>query len=344
MAELIARDGTWVFDGDVVRITPGRERKVHRLRQDLGEIAVPLAALAGIAFEPGRRGGRLRLRLRDGADPLLHATGGQLPDDANPYQVVVEPERSGVAEFFVDEVRQAMMIEQVPDGPVDRYLLPGPPVPLSAGGVDGVATFDGERVHIEWRWNTNESKKNAGARDFALADLEGVEWRAASGLESGYLRFKPRGITAHLKPEHDPNCLELWGFKKESGTTALLAAAVVARLPHPIGGRAPGAAQTGGAATGTAVAPGPLVKELGGAGTASGQGGPGIPGDTAAYGGTGTADATGGAPEPAAEDHDALLRRLRELGELHRDGILTAEEFALAKSAVLKRFHAGGAG
>ncbi|MFD6726256.1 SHOCT domain-containing protein, partial [Streptomyces sp. NPDC060131] len=43
-------------------------------------------------------------------------------------------------------------------------------------------------------------------------------------------------------------------------------------------------------------------------------------------------------PAPAAEDdHDALLRRLRELGDLHRSGVLTDEEFALAKQAVLKR-------
>ncbi|WP_199785721.1 SHOCT domain-containing protein, partial [Streptomyces sp. Tu 6176] len=40
---------------------------------------------------------------------------------------------------------------------------------------------------------------------------------------------------------------------------------------------------------------------------------------------------------PAEDEHDALLRRLRELGELHRSGVLTEEEFALAKQAVLKR-------
>ena len=40
---------------------------------------------------------------------------------------------------------------------------------------------------------------------------------------------------------------------------------------------------------------------------------------------------------PAEDDHDALLRRLRELGELHRTGVLTDEEFALAKQAILKR-------
>lgn len=44
------------------------------------------------------------------------------------------------------------------------------------------------------------------------------------------------------------------------------------------------------------------------------------------------------APIPApADDHDVLLRRLRELGELHRAGVLTDDEFTAAKQAVLKR-------
>ncbi|MFE0188827.1 DUF4429 domain-containing protein [Streptomyces sp. NPDC059008] len=302
MAELMVRDGTWSFDGESVRIVPGSERGVHKLRQDLGEFTVPLAALAGVAYEPARKGGRLRLRLRAGADPLLQVTGGTLPDDANPYQVAVDPGRVEVAEYFVDAVRQALMLDQIPDGPCDRYLLPGPSVPLSAAGVDGIATFDGERVQIEWRWNTSETKRHWGPRDLALADLAAVEWRAAAGLESGYLRFRTHGGTERLKPEHDPHSIELWGFKKESGTTALLAAAVAARLPHPSGDGAPKPA-----AAAPALAP--------------------PTGETAA------------AP---AEDHDALLRRLRELGELHRDGILTEAEFTAAKAAVLQRFHTGG--
>ncbi|KIF69800.1 Tat pathway signal sequence domain protein, partial [Streptomyces sp. AcH 505] len=40
--------------------------------------------------------------------------------------------------------------------------------------------------------------------------------------------------------------------------------------------------------------------------------------------------------EPSAGDHDALLRRLRELGELHQAGILTADEFTTAKQALLR--------
>ncbi|MEV0371545.1 DUF4429 domain-containing protein [Streptomyces sp. NPDC050636] len=313
MAELMVRDGTWSFDGSAVRIVPGRERGVHKLRQDLGECTVPLTAVAGIAYEPARKGGRLRLRLRDGADPLLQVTGGGLPDGASPYQVTVDPGRTGVAEYFADEVRQALTIEQIPDGPTDRYLLPGPAVPLSAAGVDGLATFDGERVQIEWRWNTGETKRHAGPRDLALTDLEAVEWRAAVGLESGYLRFRPRGAHAQLKPEHDPNSIELWGFKKESGTTALLAAAVTARLPHP------------------------------GAGQGAGRGASAVPSAGAAKPAKPALDsAPGPAPvSPSGDDHDVLLRRLRELGELRREGILTEDEFAATKAAVLQRFHGG---
>ncbi|AWW38043.1 DUF4429 domain-containing protein [Streptomyces cadmiisoli] len=42
-------------------------------------------------------------------------------------------------------------------------------------------------------------------------------------------------------------------------------------------------------------------------------------------------------PAPPA-DHDVLLRRLREPAELYRDGVLTAEEFARTKAAVLRDF------
>lgn len=79
MAEIIQRDGTWAFDGNTVRITPGLHRSVPLFRQTYGEIAVPLEAVASVVYEPERKRGRLRLRLREGADPLLQATGGGFP-------------------------------------------------------------------------------------------------------------------------------------------------------------------------------------------------------------------------------------------------------------------------
>lgn len=290
MAEIIQRDGTWTFDGDTLRLTPGRDKSVSLLRKTLGELAVPLGALAGISFEQGRRSGRLRLRLRDGSDPLLQATGGRLTDAHDPYQLSVDSDRYGVAEYIVDEVRNALLLDEVPGDAVDTYLLAGPAVPLSVSAGDGTASFDGDRVRLEWNWKTEEAKAASGTRTLALADIAGVEWHPSVGLENGWLRFTVRNAPTKAPPKYDPHSVELWGFKKDP-LMALVAAAVQARLPHP-----------------AAPPPKPLTP------SPSPQDRP--------------------APE---EDHDALLRRLRELGDLHRSGVLTDEEFTLAKQAVLRR-------
>ncbi|WP_369218384.1 DUF4429 domain-containing protein, partial [Streptomyces flavofungini] len=230
MAEIIQRDGTWTFDGETLRLVPGHDKSVSLLRKTLGELAVPLGALAGIAFEQGKKAGRLRLRLRDGADPLLQATGGQLMDASDPYQLTVEPDRYGVAEYLVDEVRNAHLIEQVPAAPCDAYLLAGPSVPLSVSAGDGTASFDGDHVRLEWNWKTEEAKSAVGTRSLALADIEAVEWQPAAGLENGCLRFTVRNAPTKAPPKYDPNAVELWGFKKDP-LMALVAAAVQARLP-----------------------------------------------------------------------------------------------------------------
>lgn len=232
MAEIIQKDGTWIFDGDALRLTPGRDKNVSLLRKTLGELTVPLGALAGISFEQGRKSGRLRLRLRDGADPLLQATGGKLAEPNDPYQLTVESDRYGVAEYLVDEVRNALLLDEVPSGPVDGYLLPGPALPLSVSAGDGTASFDGEHVRLEWNWKTEDAKAAAGVRSLALGDITSVEWHPSAGLENGCLRFTVRGAGTKAPPKYDPNSVELWGFKKDP-LMALVAAAVQVRLPHP---------------------------------------------------------------------------------------------------------------
>ncbi|WP_129669067.1 DUF4429 domain-containing protein [Phytoactinopolyspora endophytica] len=293
MAEVIARDGTWTFDGELIRIVPGGDRKVHNLRQALGELAVPLRAISGITYEPGRKGGRLRLRLRDGADPFLQVTGGKLADEADPYRLAVDKDTAGAAEYFVDEVRNALTIEQVPPGACEHYLLNGPSVPLTATAGDGTVSFDGMRIRIEWTEWAEQVKKSSGAREISMEDVHGVEWVPIIGFTNGFLRFRVTGASA-LLPKHDPNCIT-WGMRREGGTISLLAAAVVARLPHPSADHeaAPGRTRPSGTGSGA---------------------------DTAGPG----------------DDHDTVLRRLRELGELHRDGVLTEEEFAAAKQALLR--------
>ncbi|WP_043237188.1 DUF4429 domain-containing protein [Streptomyces violaceusniger] len=299
MAEITQPDGAWSFDGEAIRIVPGRDRSVHAVRQALGELTVPLVALAGVAYEPGRKSGRLRLRLREGADPLLQITGGKLPDAADPYQLSVEPERRDLAEYLVDEVRQGLALDQVPSGPCDHYVLPGPSVPVSASAGDATASFDGERIRLDWNWKTEDSKKSGGPRTILLPDLELVEWVPAAGLENGHLRFVVAKATATAAPKYDPHAVVLYGFKKDP-LMALVAAAVIARMPHP------------GAPAETLPAQPPTPEP--------------------------PADAPPAGSDEGDVDHDALLRRLRELGDLHQSGILTEAEFTTAKQAVLRRF------
>ncbi|SFB92635.1 DUF4429 domain-containing protein [Streptomyces aidingensis] len=308
MAEITQQSGTWSFDGEAIRIVPGSGRGRHALRSALGELTVPLSAVAGVSFEPGRKGGgRLRLRMRPGADPLSQATAGRLPEAAEPYVLEVDPGGEILAEYLVDEVREARLLEQVPDTPADRYLLPGPGVPLLLKASDGTLAFDGETLRLEWLWTAEESKKSVGPRVIPFAEVSGLEWSLPQGLENGYVRVVTRGPQTRAAPDHDPCSVVLWGVRKTREVTqvALLAAAVAARLPHPCGQRDDPAPLP------VAGAPSPVKA--------------GPPG-------------TAPAEAPGGDGHDALLRRLRELGELHAAGVLTEEEFRTAKKAVLDRF------
>jgi hypothetical protein len=294
MAEIIQRDGTWAFDGDTVRITPGLHRSVPLFRQTYGEVAVPLAAVSGIVLEPERRRGRLRLRLREGADPLLQATCGRLPDAADPYRLTVDADRTGVAEYVAEEIRRALLLDRVPKEPVKAYLLPGPPVPVSVRTSDGTVSFDGTRIRIDWADTSERVKRATGPRIITMGDLVQVEWLPPTGHEDGSLRFVTREtVFSKLPPEKDPYALDLWGSARRNLLTAIVAAAVTARLPHP---------------------------------------------STRAASGNGELPSRGPVPPPASDHHDALLRRLRELGRLHHDGVLTDEEFARAKAVVLRGF------
>ncbi|MFR9794432.1 DUF4429 domain-containing protein [Streptomyces sp. MS06] len=298
MAEIIQRDGAWAFDGTTVRITPGLHRTVPLFRQTYGEVAVPLEAVAGVVYEPERRRGRLRMTLREGADPLLQATGGRLPDAADPYRLAVDVDRSGIAEYFAEEIRRALLLDGIPKDPARAYLLPGPPVPVSVRSSDGTVSFDGTQVRIDWADTSDRVKRATGPRIIALGDLVQVEWLPNSVHAEGFLRFVTREtVFSKLPAQKDPYAMDLWGNARRDLLTALVATAVTARLPHP-----------------SVRVADPAEDEWPGAGAAA------------------------GAAHPPADHHDVLLRRLRELGELYREGVLTDEEFARTKAAVLRGF------
>ncbi|MEV0378649.1 DUF4429 domain-containing protein [Nonomuraea sp. NPDC050643] len=282
MAEIAVPDGSWTFNGEMLRIVPGSDKEVHELRKTLGEVPVPLEAIAGVTFEPARKGGHLRLRLRKGADALSDVVAGTLAPPADPYRLAVPKTRTGAAEYFADEIRDTLLVYQTPSAACEHYLLPVPGVPISATAGDGTAVFDGERVRLEWTGFAGTEKEKAGPQEFPLSDVSGVEWKPQSGMGYGTLRFRIKGEGPAKPPQKDLHCVS-WGIQRFGGTTALVAAAVLARLPRDV-----------------AELPPP--------------------------------------PAPAADDvHDAVLRRLTELGQLHRSGVLTDEEFALAKQAMIRR-------
>jgi hypothetical protein len=284
MAEIAVPDGSWTFNGDILRIVPGSDKTVHELRRTLGEVVVPRDAIAGVAFEPARRGGHLRLRLRKGADPLSDATAGALGAPADPYRLSVPKNRVGAAEYVADEVRDALTVYQTPAGPCEDYLLPGPGVPITATAGDGTVFFDGERVRLEWTGFADDKKEKAGPQEYPLADISGVEWKPQSGMGYGTLRFRIKGEGPAKPPQKDKRCVS-WGIQRYGGATALVAAAVLARIPRDVPELSP-------------------------------------------------------PPPPVSDDaHDAVLRRLAELGQLHRSGVLTDEEFAQAKQAMIRRLH-----
>ncbi len=283
MTEVRGRGGTWELDDEVLRIVPGDGRKVHKLRRAIGELAVPLDALAGAAWEAGRKGGRLRARPREGADPLTVVAGGRLGDAADPFVLEVDHDAAGAASFLVDELRHELDRRGADRGPTDAFLLPGPPVPVTATAGDATASFDGHAVRLEWTAWAEDAKRRHGPQTLELDRIAGVEWVPTAGLTNGHVRFRVAGVPA-AAPKLDPHCVT-WGVQREGGTIPLLAASVVARLRHP------------------AAAPLPAA-----------------------------AIATG-----ADDETDVLLRRMRELGELHRDGILDDAEFAAAKQALLRR-------
>ncbi|MDX3115844.1 DUF4429 domain-containing protein [Streptomyces scabiei] len=320
MAEIIQRHGTWAFDGATVRITPGLHRSVPLFRQTYGEIAVPLEAVAGIVYEPERRRGRLRMRLREGADPLLQATGGRLPDAADPYRLTVDTDRSGIAEYLAEEIRHALLLDRITDEPTTGYLLPGPPVPVSVRSSDGTVSFDGVQVRIDWADTSDRVKRATGPRVLDVGDLVRVEWLPNSGLDDGFLRFVTREtVFSKLPAEKDPYALDLWGNVSRDLLTALVATAVTARLPHPSARAHPEPED---------------APEEAGRGAARGRR-PTAPAQDPAV--PNPAALPPAVPNPA-DHHDVLLRRLRELGELHRDGVLTDEEFARTKAVVLRGF------
>ncbi|WP_351236804.1 DUF4429 domain-containing protein [Streptomyces sp. NPDC002133] len=195
---------TWEFEPDcvIIRFTRGT-RGTPKLFQALGERRIPLEALESVALSPGKRSTVvLHAVPRPGADPLMDAAAGQLKEGCDPYRLVLPAERETLAEYYADELRAALPVED--GGPVMSYLVPSVAAPLQFKAYDGKATFDGGKVSFRWFWTGASSAKwKAGDQTFAVSDLVGVEWRSPDVLD-GYLRLLPRTGSSRAQADQDP--------------------------------------------------------------------------------------------------------------------------------------------
>lgn len=304
---------TWEFDTDSVLIRYERGIRTPRLLQSLRERRVPHAALSSVTLTPGRRGTVvLRVVPRPGADPLLEAAAGQLKDGCDPYRLVLPAGRETLAEYYADELRACLG----PDAglPADRFLVAAPEAPMQFKAYDGRAGFDGERISFRWFWTGASSEKwKAGDQTFPVTDLCGVEWRSPEGFE-GYLRLLPRS-----RDPLGPASGVLSGPASGAGARAGTATGVQPVIPRPA------RADQDPAAVIFGLGYGPVHESLPFAAAVlesvrRKQSGP-----------------PAAAPLAAAARRDPadIAERIHHLGELHRAGLVTDEEFSAKKAQLL---------
>ncbi|MET9292584.1 DUF4429 domain-containing protein [Streptomyces sp. NPDC003077] len=182
----------WEFESDSVLIRFERGIRRPKLFQALGERRIPYEALSSVEVSEGRRGTVvLRATPRPGADPLMEAADGQLKEDSDPYRLVLPVERRLLAEFYADELRDALGPEAATPAPAHMVAAPEPPLHFKA--YDGKASFDGSAVSFRWFWTGASSAKwKSGDQRFAVGELAGVEWRSPE-IFNGHLRLVERG-------------------------------------------------------------------------------------------------------------------------------------------------------
>ncbi|GAA0930064.1 DUF4429 domain-containing protein [Nonomuraea longicatena] len=300
--------------------------RTHALLKVLSRLEVPVAAIAAVEFAAeGKKGWRLRLRLLDRADPYAEV-GGLLPDRARPFVLTGGPDTELVAEYHADRLRLTVEAARVGGGgprPEEFALGLVPPLPLRIRTWEGTASFDGEAIRLEWSDEAGSRKRRQRRVAYPLADVRRVDWVPDDSTGEGHLRVVT-GEEDHegVKPGKDLACLLTEDSAKEDAWALVMAATVTAHLwtsagssrdsgTHPPVTPPAGTSVTSGPAAARALeAPAPSL----------------APFDAAAQGG------------PAADaDASVIYDRIRELGRLYAEGLLTDEEFSTKKAELLAR-------
>ncbi|GAA3688999.1 DUF4429 domain-containing protein [Nonomuraea antimicrobica] len=210
--------------------------RTHRLLKVLARCEVPVAAIEAVEFAAaGKKGWRLRLRLRERADPYA-AVGALLAEGGQPFLLTGGPETELVAEYQADQLRLAAETARPDDGlrPAEEYALGlVPPVPLSIRTSEGTAMFDGETVRLEWSDEAGSRKATRRRMAYALRDIRRVDWFPQRSSGEGHLRIVTRDEDPDAKPtkpSKDFACLLTEDSAKQDAWTLVMAATVTAHL------------------------------------------------------------------------------------------------------------------
>ncbi|SDK78906.1 DUF4429 domain-containing protein [Nonomuraea jiangxiensis] len=312
MDELRGHAATWRFDSEKVVIHYDSRWRTHPLLKILAHCEIPVAAIASVDFVAGqKKGWRLRLRLRERADPYA-AVGALLPEKGQPFLLTGRPDTELVAEYQADQLRLAVEAAHGsgPLPPAETFALGlVPSLPLHLQTEEGTAVFDGRTVRLGWSDDASVRKIKQRRMEYGLADIRRVDWvPEGPGADNGYLRIVTREVEAGakpFKPTKDFACLTTESGKEEAWAL-VMAATVTAHLW---------------------VAPDqPVERPQLTAAPQDASPGQTVPGQ----------DGSPGRTVPA-QDSATVYDLIRELGRLHAEGLLTDEEFTAKKAELLAR-------
>ncbi|RBQ18342.1 hypothetical protein DP939_20975 [Spongiactinospora rosea] len=300
MDELQGKTATWQFDEEKVVIRYSTRWRTHALLKVLARCEVPLPAVAAVEFaSAGKKGWRLQLRLRERADPYA-AVGPLLAEKGQPFLLTGGPDTELVAEYHADQMRLLADAARLGDGrrPPEEYALGlVPPVPLHIQTSEGSARFDGQTIRLEWSDDASFRKSRKRRMEYALTDIRRMDWFPQKSLDEGYLRI--------VTWDEDTGA---GSAKPSKDFTCLLTEDSAKQDAWTLVMAATVTAHLWAATAGHALNPQ-----------------------------TETAQLTTGPGTVADADARSVYDRIRELGRLHKEGMLTDEEFTSKKAELLNR-------
>ncbi|MEU6945448.1 DUF4429 domain-containing protein [Streptomyces sp. NPDC046316] len=303
---------TWEFESDALVIRFERGIRTPKLFQALGERRIPHEALASVTLVPGKRGTVvLHAVPRRGADPLMEAAAGQLKEGYDPYRLVLPAERETLAEYYRDELRERLGRGDGAHVSTSRSLSA-----LSDGSSDGASDLLGDEPTDGFLVAAPQGPQSFKAYD-GKASFDGTSkvafrwfWTGASSekWKAGDQTFSVRELSGveWRSPDIFDGYLRLLPRAGEprSAQADRDPAAVVFGLGYgPVHESLPFAAA--------------VLAAIRGAGR------------------TAAPEPADALPSPESRDPAGIAERIRHLGELHRAGLVTDEEFTVKKAELL---------